>query len=239
MYDTDEDAITGQICHIKGRSPLGPRYDAEQTEEERDGFSNLLLMCSPHNTIVDSNDHKYTVPVLTEYKQKHEARFKNAVVQPALMQRFIDRFRELFPPVPPAMLKVAISFLRRRPGVSEDEYGLRIGCTNKTESTLRDLRLQVESPVGYKLDVMEIPAQVEGRSVLVTPNRVLLQLHTLRPAEHVGLRIFLVIPIEKYAGISGDKLRLMLTSANAVPETQTYGLGMLTEGLRNNAVPTK
>src|SRR6185369_1212720 len=38
---------------IKAKSPNGPRYDASQTDEERNGFANLLLMCSPHNKIID------------------------------------------------------------------------------------------------------------------------------------------------------------------------------------------
>lgn len=64
--------VTGRICHIKGRSPGGPRYDPEQTEDERHDFDNLLLLCSIHHDIIDSDPLSYTVELLRDMKMTHE-----------------------------------------------------------------------------------------------------------------------------------------------------------------------
>lgn len=64
--------VTGEIAHIKAASPNGPRYDRRQTEEERQGFENLLLLCSRHHTVIDSETDKYSVERLVKFKRNHE-----------------------------------------------------------------------------------------------------------------------------------------------------------------------
>lgn len=64
---------TAQVCHICAKSPGGPRFNPEQTEQERNGFDNLLLLCGEHHTVVDSEPNTYTVTVLSEIKAVHEA----------------------------------------------------------------------------------------------------------------------------------------------------------------------
>lgn len=66
------DTITGILCHIKARSPGGPRYDATQTDEQRHSDANLLLLCAKHAKIVDSEPERYTVAKLQEMKRLHE-----------------------------------------------------------------------------------------------------------------------------------------------------------------------
>lgn len=235
IYDSDENVITGEICHIKGRRPKGPRYDPLQTREERNGYENLILMCSPHNKIVDDPAHeqKYTVEVLTSYKQQHDARYRNSVVKPALLQRFVTKFREMLPAIPPPpMLRFAVSFLRRRPDVAEDEYGIRIRCYNKTVSTIHDLAVEVIVPGGYRLAVMEIPAQVEGRSVIETPTRILLQIRSLRPEEYAPVRFSLSVPVERYPLPADDTLRTIVRSKKQQIETKESSLRELLDGLR-------
>jgi hypothetical protein len=71
IVDTEHGVVTGQICHIKGKSPNGPRYDASQTEAERNGYANLLVMCAPHNKIVDDEETRaqFSVELLTQIKR--------------------------------------------------------------------------------------------------------------------------------------------------------------------------
>ncbi|MBO7747924.1 hypothetical protein I8J29_27405 [Paenibacillus sp. MWE-103] len=69
----DGKKVTGRICHIKARSEGGPRYDPTQTNDERRGFDNLLLMCPIHHDIIDSDVDSYTVERLQEIKKKHES----------------------------------------------------------------------------------------------------------------------------------------------------------------------
>ncbi len=66
------DTITGILCHIKARSPGGPRYDATQTDEQRHSDANLLLLCAKHAKIVDTEPERYTVAKLQEMKRLHE-----------------------------------------------------------------------------------------------------------------------------------------------------------------------
>jgi hypothetical protein len=67
------DEMIGEICHIKARNPEGPRYDANQTDQERHGFNNLILLCRNHHKVVDDSPEKYTVNWLTDIKRQHEA----------------------------------------------------------------------------------------------------------------------------------------------------------------------
>lgn len=71
----DSGLLTGECCHIKAYSANGPRYDASQTDEERNSADNLILLCSRHHTIIDSDDTIYTNDVLQQYKREHEAKF--------------------------------------------------------------------------------------------------------------------------------------------------------------------
>ncbi len=64
--------MTGQVCHIKARSVGGPRYDNNQTEEERHGFGNLILLCSVHHDIVDAEPERFDAELLQEIKEMHE-----------------------------------------------------------------------------------------------------------------------------------------------------------------------
>lgn len=92
IVDTEHGVVTGQICHIKARRKQGPRYDANQPTSERNGYENLILMCSAHNKIVDdpSTGDAFTVEILQGYKREHELRFHNTVVKPDLLSRFIQ-----------------------------------------------------------------------------------------------------------------------------------------------------
>ena len=64
--------VTGEICHIKGKRHGSPRYDPKQTNEERHGFENLLLMCPIHHKVIDDDLDSYTVSRLEDIKKNHE-----------------------------------------------------------------------------------------------------------------------------------------------------------------------
>lgn len=71
----DDGLYTAECCHIKSTNPGGPRYDASQTAEERNGVDNLMFLCSRHHTIVDADVETYTVEELQRIKREHEYRF--------------------------------------------------------------------------------------------------------------------------------------------------------------------
>ncbi len=61
--------VTGEICHIHAQNKGGPRYDELQTEEERQGFDNLILLCRRHHTMVDAEPDIYSADALAEIKR--------------------------------------------------------------------------------------------------------------------------------------------------------------------------
>lgn len=65
--------VTGEICHIAARSPGGPRYDPSQSDKDRNGFGNLLLLCRHHHKVVDEEPNIYSVDVLRHIKAIHES----------------------------------------------------------------------------------------------------------------------------------------------------------------------
>lgn len=64
--------MTGIICHIKGRNKRGPRYDSKQTEQERHAFANLVLLCTRHSKVIDTEVERFPVELLQEIKAIHE-----------------------------------------------------------------------------------------------------------------------------------------------------------------------
>ncbi len=69
---TDDPSLIGEICHIVARKPDHARGNSPLTSEERDLYSNLILLCRNHHKIVDDTPEKYTVEVLHSMKQEHE-----------------------------------------------------------------------------------------------------------------------------------------------------------------------
>jgi hypothetical protein len=66
--------VIGEICHIKAAKPNGPRYDPQQTTEDRHGYQNLIVLCANHHTIIDDDPEAHTVDRLTKMKAAHEGR---------------------------------------------------------------------------------------------------------------------------------------------------------------------
>jgi hypothetical protein len=64
--------ITGEICHIRAQNEGGPRFDRVQTDEQRNEFANLVLLCRRHHKMVDSEPDVYSVEALEEIKSIRE-----------------------------------------------------------------------------------------------------------------------------------------------------------------------
>lgn len=71
----DNGLLTGECCHIEAVSKGGARYNDTTTEDEKNSESNLILMCSRHHTIIDSDSSTYTTDVLKKMKADHEQQF--------------------------------------------------------------------------------------------------------------------------------------------------------------------
>ncbi len=65
--------VTGKIAHIVADSRQGPRGVSPLTDEERDRYPNLILLCQEHHDLVDDFPMTYSVAVLRQMKVDHEA----------------------------------------------------------------------------------------------------------------------------------------------------------------------
>ena len=151
IFDTEHDVMVGQICHIKARSPEGPRYDAMQSAEERNGYDNLILMCGLHNKIIDDANlvEAFSVELLTGYKKAHEERFHNTVVKPDLLQHWLT-LSSLFEKQLPSVVPVVESPMTSADNQMKiDRYDFRVKLRNDGETAVREFRLEVEVPNAF------------------------------------------------------------------------------------------
>ena len=68
----DRNQLIGMVCPIESVLPNGKRYNQKQTDQERIGCGNLILLCYPHHVEVN-NGHPFPVEKLKKFKRNHEA----------------------------------------------------------------------------------------------------------------------------------------------------------------------
>lgn len=80
IINSHTNTILAEVCHIHAQRDGGPRYDASQSDEERHGYENLILMCRVHHKIIDAPESLslYTADQLRQIKQAHEERAKRS-----------------------------------------------------------------------------------------------------------------------------------------------------------------
>lgn len=72
----------GVAAHICAASPGGPRYTGAQTRDARRGAANGIWLCQNCGRLVDADPNKFTIEVLTEWKQKAQQRAFRDLVAP-------------------------------------------------------------------------------------------------------------------------------------------------------------
>lgn len=80
LIATDYQSILGEICHIEAASSDGPRFNPNQTDEERRSFDNLILLCENCHKIIDNkvNETNYPVELLKKWKKSHQEKILNS-----------------------------------------------------------------------------------------------------------------------------------------------------------------
>lgn len=78
LMSKDYTTMLGEICHIEAAKPDGPRYNPDQTDDERRGFDNLILLCESCHKEIDNNEAKYPVELLKKWKKIHEEKVLNS-----------------------------------------------------------------------------------------------------------------------------------------------------------------
>jgi len=96
VVDPETGVILGEICHIHAKSAGGPRYAPQQSEKERNGYDNLILLCATHHKLVDTRPDKFPAEDLKGMKQVLEDNFgrkeqaEDEVVAKLLLQVYPD-----------------------------------------------------------------------------------------------------------------------------------------------------
>ena len=70
--ETDDESLVGDECHIVAKKPDWPRGEAPLSLEQRDKYSNLIILCKIHHKQIDDQPSEFTVGKLHEIKAIHE-----------------------------------------------------------------------------------------------------------------------------------------------------------------------
>ena len=68
----DDVTPLAKIAHIRGKKFGSPRYDNNMSDEERNSYENLIVLCPTCHAIVDGQPNTYTVTELEQLKYNHE-----------------------------------------------------------------------------------------------------------------------------------------------------------------------
>lgn len=80
----DPATMIGEVAHIVGHSEEnGPRADHAVPGGDRDGETNLLLLCTEHHSIIDRQVNTYTVERLLAMKETHERWVRERLSKPS------------------------------------------------------------------------------------------------------------------------------------------------------------
>jgi len=136
------------------RAPAAHAYDSTQADLERDGFHNLILLCSTHHKLIDdaSQLSKFTVEVLTHYKQQHEAQTHNTTLSEAALERVIKKvITEHSPKSPKLSARPIVQSLRTGAdnNIKLDFYDFRVKLHNDGEEPIKEWRIAIKIPLEF------------------------------------------------------------------------------------------
>ena len=72
VSEVNDYILIGDEAHINSGQENGPRYSPEITENIINTYSNLILLCKEHHTVVDKDTKMYTTEILKHIKTNHE-----------------------------------------------------------------------------------------------------------------------------------------------------------------------
>jgi hypothetical protein len=88
---SDKAISLGEAAHIKAAAPGGPRYDPNQTREERRSILNGIWACTHCATLIDRDDSAYSVEELLRYKRNAENRAQERLRRRPAEQAFASK----------------------------------------------------------------------------------------------------------------------------------------------------
>lgn len=169
----DEKGVhVGEIAHIEAENPGGARYNSSQSDSERFGYENLILLCPNHHTLIDKDLSTYSIAVLKEIKANHVSRHRD--------------------------IELSVSFVTQSRTPAKHQYQLKIVVTNNSSTSLNKPKLAIILPSQVLSAVSSRSKKiVEGRMAQVYFDE--LDVSTIHPGEekilmetsNVGLYYFM------------------------------------------------
>ena len=143
--DPDKSLKTGEACHICAAASGGPRYNANQTAEQRRSIENAIWLCNVCSTRVDKDESAYPVEILAEWKRNHEAWIKNGGIVPSLpiVSLTTVKGRTLLD-VPSQVTMQDCDDFR--------EHTLKVTNSSETQLLMIDARVQLPEPIVDNFD---------------------------------------------------------------------------------------
>lgn len=175
------------IAHIKAQSAGGPRYDSSQTDEERHGIGNLMLLCPGCHETIDNDADKFPVEWLLSEKFKREeaiARFaSNAVIpQVDVISCFLPinaHCKEIEDPLwKNALFDAGLSFKNNRPFSIDSGVWTEGSSLSEAAEAIASRFAKWEETVGSEQDPVAVFA--------MAPQPLLIKLGALIGDKHVA-----------------------------------------------------
>lgn len=76
-----KNTLIGENCHIVGEKETSPRGKSILTEDERNRYPNLILLCRNHHKIIDDDEKEWPVERLHLIKGEHEIWVETALTE--------------------------------------------------------------------------------------------------------------------------------------------------------------
>lgn len=70
--ENDKAISVGVAAHVHAAKPGGKRFDPTMTREERKHIDNAIWLCATCAKLIDTDETRFTVELLTTWKRKHE-----------------------------------------------------------------------------------------------------------------------------------------------------------------------
>ncbi|MBD1925444.1 hypothetical protein H6F74_03965 [Trichocoleus sp. FACHB-90] len=90
-HSDDEKSVNiGEAAHIRGANPGSARYRLDMTPAERSNITNGIWLCRKCAKLIDSDDKKYTVELLYDWKRNHESQVERKLNGTGWQREIID-----------------------------------------------------------------------------------------------------------------------------------------------------
>ena len=86
----DPSAIIGHIAHIQSKSDTGPRANPYLSHQQRDAYTNLILLCPNHHRLVDARESTYTIDELRSWKTDMVTMFHQVLTREMVRVTFAE-----------------------------------------------------------------------------------------------------------------------------------------------------